>query len=341
MKKKKSIVDGILYFINSIFALLLLIGYAIPYIKPQTLNSLSGFSLLTPLFVMVNLAFLAYWILRLKRIFLLPLIVLLIGFNNIPRLYKLNAKRVILTDDIKVMSYNVRMFNKYDWIKKDSIKEKINTLIAEKSPDILCLQEYAPNPELEAMFPHKYITYSKNNHNFGHAIFSQFPIIRKENLDFKDSSNNILYADILIGRDSLRIYNIHLESLRIKPQINELNEETALKLSERISRVFNKQQDQVLTFLDHQQKTENKVIVMGDFNNTAYSWVYRQLLKGKNDAFVIAGKGFDKTYDYPFPIRIDFILPDDSIEVNHFKRYQNKYSDHFAIMARLSKASLE
>lgn len=341
MKKKKSIVDGILYFINSIVALLLLIAYAIPYIKPQTLNSLSGFSLLTPLFIMLNLAFLAYWILRLKRIFFLPLIVLLIGFNNIPRLYKLNAKRVILTDDVKVMSYNVRMFNKYDWIKKDSIKEKINTLITEKSPDILCLQEYALNPELEALFPHKYIEYSRNNHNFGHAIFSQFPILSKGNLNLEDSSNNILYADILIGDDSLRVYNIHMESLRIKPQIDGLNEETAVKLSERVSRVFNKQQDQVLAFLDHQQKTENKVVVMGDFNNTAYSWAYRQLLKGKNDAFVVAGKGFDKTFDYPFPVRIDFILPDDSIEVNHFKRYPEKYSDHFAIMARLSRESLK
>lgn len=341
MKKKKTIIDGILYFINSIFALLLLIGYAIPYIKPQTLNSLSGFSLLTPLFIIVNLAFLGYWILRLKRIFFLPLIVLLIGYNNIARLYKLNAKRVILTDDVKVMSYNVRMFNKYDWIKKDSIKEKINNLIAEKSPDILCLQEYAPNPELEAMFPYKYIQYSKNNHDFGHAIFSQFPIINRGNLGFKDSSNNILYADILIGNDSLRFYNIHLESLGVKPQIEGLNEKAAAKLSERISRVFNKQQDQVLAFLDHQQKTDNKVIVMGDFNNTAFSWAYRQLLAGKKDAFVIAGKGFDKTFDYPFPVRIDFILTDKSIEVNHFKRYRNKYSDHFAIMARLSRESLE
>jgi len=49
-----------------------------------------------------------------------------------------------------------------------------------------------------------------------------------------------------------------------------------------------------------------------------------------------AGKGFGNTFDFPFPFRIDFILTDEEIEVNNFKTYKVKYSDHYPIMARLN-----
>ena len=63
--------------------------------------------------------------------------------------------------------------------------------------------------------------------------------------------------------------------------------------------------------------------------------MYHKLKEDKNDAFETAGKGFGKTFDYPFPTRIDFILTDEQIEVNNFKTYDVLYSDHYPIMARL------
>ena len=44
--------------------------------------------------------------------------------------------------------------------------------------------------------------------------------------------------------------------------------------------------------LAHEQSWNGKKIVCGDFNNTAYSWVYNQISKNKKDALVInvAGK---------------------------------------------------
>jgi len=87
--------------------------------------------------------------------------------------------------------------------------------------------------------------------------------------------------------------------------------------------------------LKHQEETSLKSIICGDFNNNAFSWVYHKLKSNKNDAFEVAGKGFGKTFDFAFPLRIDFILTDERIEVNHFKTFKVKFSDHFPIMARL------
>jgi exonuclease III len=157
----------------------------------------------------------------------------------------------------------------------------------------------------------------------------------KSSFDFKQTGNNIIYADVLVQEDTIRIYNIHLQSLKINPNKENFGEKDAMSLRNRLSDVFQKQQKQVELLLNNQQTIKHKIIVAGDFNNTAFSWPYRKILKGKKDAYVVAGKGFDKTYDFAFPMRIDFILVDKDITINHFKAYRDKYSDHFPILARL------
>lgn len=338
MRKKKSYFNKFAYFINSIFALLLLIAYVFPYIKPEHLGSFSGISLLTPVLILINIGFLIYWIIGLNRTFLLSFVILLIGFPNLSRFYKVVGKKNILTDDIKVMSYNVRMFNEYKWTEKDSIKEKVNKLIEHKLPDILCIQEYASNPALEKNYPYKYVKF-KEKSQFGHAIFSKYPIIKKGAIPFKRTANIILFTDLKIKEDTLRVYNVHLQSLGIDPEKQNFGEKDATRLLKRINRAFQKQQVQVEKLVAHQKETQHPIIVAGDFNNTAFSWAYRQLLKEKNDAFVEAGKGFDKTYNFAFPMRIDFILVDKRITINHFKAYRNKYSDHYPILTRLDGES--
>jgi len=340
MSKKRPFFQKLIYFINSLFALLLLVAYVIPYIKPQNLGSFAGISLLTPLLILINLGFVIYWILGINRTFLLSLIVLLIGFSNLSRFYKVAGKKVLLTDDIKIMSYNVRMFNEYKWTEADSIEENINKLIEHKLPDVLCVQEYAANPTLEKDFPYKYIKYKGDKSHFGHAIFSKYPILKKGNLKFEKTANTILFADIKIDTDTIRVYNVHLQSIGIDTKEDHFDKENATRLRNRINTAFQKQQKQVEELLAHQKTVNYPIIVAGDFNNTAFSWPYRSILKGKNDAYVEAGKGFDKTYNFAFPMRIDFIMVDERIEINHFKAYRDKLSDHYPILARLDRKSL-
>jgi len=228
------------------------------------------------------------------------------------------------------------MFNLYKWIDKEHIETKIYNFIEDKNPTILCLQEYHPSIDLTKLFKYHYIKISEKKNNFGDAIFSNYKIIKSGSLNFPNSHNNAIFADIVKNRDTFRVYNVHLESLGIDPSKETLNQKSSEKFKIRVQKAFKKQATQATLILNHQKIANHKNIICGDFNNTPFSWVYHQLNNHKKDAFEIAGNGFGSTYKFGFPMRIDFILADENIAVNNFKTYKVNYSDHFPIMARLN-----
>ena len=228
------------------------------------------------------------------------------------------------------------MFNYYKWNDDGNIENKIEDFILEKNPDILAVQEYHKAPKIEEFYPFKFIKKRVETSQFGIAIFSKFKIINYGSLNFKETNNNGIYIDVLRNKDTVRIYSLHLESLKINPDKNVLMNENKEKLLKRVGGSFKKQGFQVDNILSHQENYKGKEIICGDFNNTAYSWVYKQLSKDKKDAFLEAGNGFGKTFNYPFPVRIDFILSDENAEINQFNTYSVNYSDHFPILARIN-----
>lgn len=323
-----------MYFVNSIFATVLLLSYFLPYVSPKTIPLFAVLSLTVPFLILINLAFVIYWLIKFKKHFILSGVVLGIGIFFSSPFYKISDKRNFLNDDVKIMSYNVRMFNLYNWIKDKTITNKIENFIAEKEPDILAIQEYHHNPKRKLNY--KYSYFEPTSKNFGLAIFSKFPIINKGSLNFKNTSNNAIFIDVLRKKDTLRIYNLHLQSLKINPSKENFGEANSEKLLQRLENGFKKQVTQTNRFLKHEKQWKGKKIICGDFNNTAYSWVYKQIVQGKKDAFVEAGSGTGKSFNYLFPLRIDFILTDSSTEINNFKTFDKKYSDHFPILARIN-----
>ncbi len=127
--------------------------------------------------------------------------------------------------------------------------------------------------------------------------------------------------------------------MRIDADVDNLRQEDSEVLFKRISNTFKMQQYQTELFLEHKKDCPYKMIISGDFNNTAFSYVYRQIKGDLIDTFEEAGNGFGRTYDFKFfPIRIDFILADKSFQVNGFKTFNEKLSDHYPIMAKISLA---
>jgi len=291
-------------------------------------------SLAVPFLFIVNILFVIYWLIKLKKYFILSGVVLGLGILFSSPFYKISGANNSLNSDIKIMSYNVRMFNHYKWIKDETIIGKIEHLITEKEADILAIQEYNGSNKRNLNYPYSYI--KNKSKNFGIAIFSKYPIINQGSLEFKKTSNNGIFVDILKGKDTIRVYNLHLQSLKINPSKEHFGEENSEKLIARLKNGFLKQASQTEVFLAHEKKWLGKKIICGDFNNTAYSWVYKQISKGKKDAFLAAGSGTGKTFNYFFPMRIDFILTDQKCNINQFKNYTKKYSDHFPIMARIN-----
>ena len=333
---KYNFLNKIIVLVNSILAILLLLSYLLPYISPEKVPIFTIISLAVPVLLALNIFFIIYWIIKLKKYFTISLISIILGIGYISNIYKFSEKKIFLNDDLKVMSYNVRLFNHYNWSTDSTIVKKISSFIAEKEPDVLSIQEYYDAENLQLKYPYQFIKTKSNFNKFGLAIFSKFKIINSGSLDLKESANNIIYTDILKDKDTIRVYNIHLESLKMNTSQENFGTKNSDKLLEQMEASFQKQAKQVELFLQHEKKWDGKKILCGDFNNTAFSWVYRELSNEKQDAFKEAGKGLGKTFNYWYPLRIDFILTDANFDINNFKTFNVPYSDHYPILARLN-----
>ncbi|NMH88602.1 endonuclease/exonuclease/phosphatase family protein [Flavivirga algicola] len=336
--KKLSFINKIIYYINVIVAILLLLSFALPFLPPKTFSILSVLNLGVSFLILVNVLFFLYWLVKLKKQLMLSLFVLFIGYISFGSLYKFSSsKKIESPNNIKVMNYNVRLFNLYNWITEKHVENKIVDFIKAEAPEILSIQEYHPHENIDlSFFKYKYEKLSGNKTKYGQAIFSQFPIVNSGSIEFPDTGNNAIFADILKGSDTVRVYNIHLESLRINTNVETLKNEDSERLFKRIGETFKMQQFQTELFLMHKKQCTYKMIICGDFNNTAFSYVYSKIKGDLNDTFKEAGNGFGRTYNFKFfPVRIDFIFAEESFSVNGFKAYNECYSDHYPIMATL------
>ena len=338
--KNLSFLNKIVFFLNNIVALLFFASLMLPYISPKSFPLLSIMSLAVPLLLFAHVLFIIYWLLAgLKKQFLLSFlsILLAIGLSFFP--YKFNSREVVSGSSFAVMNFNVRLFNKYEWITSDDIPAEISNFIKKEAPEIVTLQEYSNNSDFSISYPYEYKKLNRGKKGSGLAIFSKFRIVNQGSLDFENSNNNAIFIDIIRNDDTIRVYNVHLESFGIKPDSVDLNldETRSRKLIYRLKNSFTKQQDQVEKFLEHRSTCRYKTIISGDFNNTAFSWAYRKLKGDLNDSFIEAGEGFGKTYPFnTYPLRIDFILSDKKFKVNQHKNFEIKLSDHEPVMARFS-----
>lgn len=336
-----------MFFLNIVLTVLTFSAYLLPFLAPQVFPLLSVLTLFMPLFFVLNGLFFFYWAVQFKKRMILSGLVLLMGITFINKFYKVSTKEFPENEkDFTVMSYNVRLFNVFKWLDRENVPAEILTFINDKNPDILCIQEYSSSANIDLkVYPHKYIFMGGNQIKTGQAIFSKFPIIDEGNIVFPNSSNNVIFVDIKRGKDIIRVYNMHLQSIKISPDVNEINENIdainqskSQKLYSRISKAFKQQQQQAEMFKDHKKDCIYPVIICGDMNNSAFSYVYRNI-KGKlKDCFEEAGKGFGATYKFRYyPARIDYIFADEKMKVKKFENFPEFVnSDHYPIMAKLA-----
>lgn len=337
--RKRGLLRRFLFFINSLFALGLLLAYLLPYISPEQFPYLAVLSLGMPVLILANVLFLIFWVIRLKRELLLSLIVLGVGFNHVVSLYKFKSINHPETEEeLKLMSYNVRHFNRRHWIEDKDVPKEMEDFIAEEDPDIISFQEYVAGEVDLSQYPYKYRKLIEIEGDLGQAIYSKHPLINGGSFDFPGTINNVIYADALVHEDTLRIYNIHLQSLQIDSDLSSLDKAKGKLMTQRIGSTFRDQQKQVEQLLDSVEQTPHPTIINGDMNNTPFSYAYRKMSDGFQDAFKEAGKGSGRTFVMDFiPLRIDVLLIDPEYRINGFKTYDVKLSDHYPISTRIEK----
>jgi len=345
--KNLSWFNKIMFFLNIVLTVVTFSVYILPFLAPKSFPLLAVLTLFMPAFFVANGLFFFYWGIQFKKRLILSGLVLLTGITFISKFYKFSANEYSKDEkDFSVMSYNVRLFNVFKWLDRDDIPENIKTFIDEKDPDILCIQEYSNSAHLDLkVYPHRYIFIDGNQIKTGQAIFSKFPIINEGNIVFPNSDNNVVYADIKRGKDIIRVYNMHLQSIKISPDVSEIsddidkvNQKKSQIIYSRISKGFRQQQEQAEIFKENIKQCKHPIIICGDMNNSPFSYVYRNI-KGKlKDAFEEAGEGFGATYKFKYyPARIDYIFTDPKMKVKQFESFPDfENSDHYPIMAKLS-----
>ncbi|RLD38303.1 MAG: endonuclease, partial [Bacteroidetes bacterium] len=154
--------------------------------------------------------------------------------------------------------------------------------------------------------------------------------------------------DIAYKKDTIRLFNIHLESNHFNPNEYEifssteigLNEETGGRLAilfdklARYSKIRNIQVNHISKLI---KKSPYPILICGDFNDTPASYSYHKLTKNMKDAFVEKGKGYGNTYNGELPpMRIDYILSDTLFQVHQFEIGKIDKSDHYPIIGTLN-----
>lgn len=239
---------------------------------------------------------------------------------------------------LKVMSFNVRLFNAYEEKPETDVAGIISSIMNEYDPDILCIQEYyRDHPANFSSFSYSYIHF-KEDHVLGHAIFSKYPLVNTGGFDFDGTYNNSIFVDAKIGGDTLRVYNLHLQSMGILPSVEYLQDGNKNRLRQRMAAGFVKQQEQAADIRSHIDKSPYPSILSADLNNTPYSYVYRKIGDDFNDAYYEWGRGLGTTFSFDsYPLRIDYIFASEEFEIGGFKTIKKTFSDHYPIMATLFK----
>ncbi len=322
--------------INIFFVFLLLAACAVPHISVEYLSFLSFLSLTVPVLVGLNLFFFLYWAFQRKKQMRYSLFILLFGYFTLGTFIKLKfGNNKSLKEDLKVMSYNVRGFDKWGLGGLPNAFNDIKSLIIKEKPDIICFQEVGYNMKKDFLnYPYHYLKKIQGGKKVHLGIFSKYPIIKTETIHFPNSQNNGSYADIVYKEDTLRFYNLHMQGLGVSPGTGVLRSKSSYWLFRRVTKAFKWQQRQAKMIADHKTLSPYKTILCGDFNNTQFSNVYHILKGDMFDTFIEHGAGLGRTFDFlNIPFRIDFIFADEALEVTYHKNYDLKYSDHFPIMA--------
>ena len=299
---------------------------------------LDAMSIAVPWLMLANLIILIMALLRKSKAFWWPFTALGIALLSFGTVYGISTGDTENTGDaaLKLITYNTRGFNARGYYEPLNAGEQIVLFLEDQDPDVICIQEFNRTflPPFER-FKHSAITPATSDRS-PQAIFSKFPILSYGLIPFPNSSNSALYADILKGRDTLRIYNVHLQSYQI-PSRGFLIANKGRDFYKRLTKVALQHREQAQLVREHLDDSPYPVVLVGDLNATPFSRPYRVLKKGMSDSFRRKGNGWGATYflNQLFPYRIDVVLVSDGVEVLDHKNFEIPYSDHMPIQVFL------
>ncbi|MCE3294811.1 MAG: hypothetical protein K0R65_525 [Crocinitomicaceae bacterium] len=347
----------------------LLLSYLSPYVSPATFWMIPFFGLAYPIIILCTLFLLVIWGLARSRWFFIVLAVILIGGRLHFRLYSppFGKQTETSPNKIKLLSYNVKNFDVYtvgfehDFTNRNGIFHYLSG----QDADIICFQEFYFQDEkkkfptkdtlhkiLKAEHYHERMSFNRRFKNyFGVAMYSKYPMITRGFIELDQSSRNsnnfCIFADIVKGRDTMRVYNTHFQSIKFQQDDYALFGQKeysgsvksgVIAMMRKLHIAYQKRAEQALKVIEHMEQSPYEVIICGDFNDTPLSYVYNQFYSKFIDAFRNSSSGLGITYAGKVPAgRIDYIFHSENIESGNFQIQSEVFSDHKAISCEFWK----
>ena len=352
-------------FFNVVVAVLFLLGGCAKYFDPSNGWFVGILNLAFPYLLFILAIFFIGWIFIKPTAAIISVIAVLVAWGQVQQImpFRISADFKIKKDSgtIRIMSWNVEQFNILFHKTHPEVKEKMLQLINEFQPDIACFQEMVGGENPKAInniyaiqktmhFPDFFYCYNvredfDNHHHFGIIIFSKFPFINKEIVNNNSNYYNSIFqfADIVANKDTLRIFNIHLQSMKFTEKnlafidnptnSSDSNLEKSKNIISKLKSAYIKRGLQADRVRAEINKSIYPPIVCGDFNDVPNSYAYATIGKGLQNAFVEKGRWFGRTFSGISPtLRIDNIFADKRFEIEQFTRIKQKLSDHFPIL---------
>lgn len=357
------VADGVMAVVTAVCSLLLIGAMAARFVSPERMWWPALLGLIFPVLYAAGIVCCLWWVVRWKRTAFVVAVILLCGVRAAgtywqPDLRKHYGEEAPSKSDIVVMSYNVKGFDKQFATEEKTTRELIADLATDNRVDILCLQEFAgdmSDPEIRPLLPDlpyfriaPYDCYADRTVYGGLAVFSRYPIVAWKALPAQDEDRLFsMWADLKIGRDTVRVFNNHLNSTYIdNNDVDYLSSLHFISSEGRRAHVgdivrklrdsYRKRAPQAEAIAEAIAASPYPVIVCGDFNDTPASYAYHTV-RGKRlrDAFVAKGRGLQGTYGGFFNMfRLDYILTDrEAVEVLHYYPFDVVYSDHMPVAA--------
>ena len=340
-----------------------------------------GFLTLSLLYLLIVLfIFFIFWLFIKPAWALIFVVAVALSFQHITNIipfrvsYRFNVEKS--PSDLRVMSWNVAQFDIMKVKKNPNTYQDMLNLINQYQPDVACFQEMVSGDTLADLntpyykefafysifefanklaFPDYLYSYNfkenfMNQQHFGIIIFSKYPIINKQTVSQypNDYNSTFQYVDIVKENDTVRIFNLHLQSLRFSTTNLNYIKNPSIKLDTGLAKSRNllskfkngflRRRIQAGRVKEEIDKSPHPVVVCGDFNDVPNSYSYETIGDGLQDAFVEKGYGIGRTYSGISPtLRIDHIFVDNRFSVNQYIRIPKKLSDHFPIIADITR----
>lgn len=358
-----------LWWLNGISVLVLLLTYLAPHISPRIGWMLALLAMTYPYQLFVHAGFIVWWAIFRRKRWLVSFVAVLIGWGHVGDHFQVFGRsapaREIKGEGVKLLSWNVRLFDLYNWSHNKTTRDSIFTILKRENADILCLQEFFHSPDEKRFFRTKdallkehpytavhdsYTATARHGQHFGIATFSVHPIVAKGAITFEENPHNqCIWSDIAIGEDTIRVYNAHLASYHFGDDdhkfIEALDGDTdgetlrrgGLRILKLLRRGLRLRAEEVERIAEHMATSPYPMVYCGDMNDVPMSYSYRTLRAGRLDAFRESGRGTGGTYIGKLPsLRIDHILHDKALESWEFRTLPNTLSDHRAISCRIA-----